>query len=108
VTYEVTQPFAKGIAELLAQREPGLIVAQMTKALRKRKVFIDWSQNSDLKTTVGVYSLRGKSHKPHVSLPVEWDELKAAVRKDDPKLLYFTPEVALSRMERVRISLRHC
>jgi bifunctional non-homologous end joining protein LigD len=100
VSYDVSQPFAKGIAELLAEREPKLVVAQMTKALRKRKVFIDWSQNSDFKTTVGVYSLRAKSHKPHVSLPVEWDELKAAVRKDDPELLYFTPNEALSRMEK--------
>jgi bifunctional non-homologous end joining protein LigD len=69
MTYEVTQALAKGIAEILAQRQPKLITAQMPKALRRRKVFIDWSQNSDFKTTVGVYSLRAKSHKPLVSMP---------------------------------------
>src|SRR4051812_4149387 len=57
VTYEVTQALAKAIAEMLARQEPKLIVAEMSRALRRGKVFIDWSQNSDFKTTVGVYSL---------------------------------------------------
>lgn len=60
VTYEQTKPLAQGIAQLLAQREPKLIVWQMPKRLRTKKVFIDWSQNDDYKTTVSVYSLRSK------------------------------------------------
>src|SRR5215208_2324024 len=71
VTYEETQPFAEGIARLLAQQEPKLIVAEMPKRLRTKKVFIDWSQNTEYKTTVSVYSLRAKSYRPYVSLPVE-------------------------------------
>src|ERR1044072_8709819 len=46
-TYEQTQPFAQGIARLLAQQEPKLIVWQMTQRLRTKKVFIGWSQNRD-------------------------------------------------------------
>ena len=33
----------------------------MTKKLRKGKVFVDWSQNDEHKTTVAVYSLRAAS-----------------------------------------------
>jgi bifunctional non-homologous end joining protein LigD len=46
VTYDETQPLAQGIAQLLAEREPRLIVWQMPKRLRTKKVFIDWSQNT--------------------------------------------------------------
>ena len=101
VTYEQTQPLAKALAELLARREPKLIVSQMAKAVRKKKVFIDWSQNADFKTTIGVYSLRAKTHRPYVSLPVTWDELGSALKQNDAKRLYFRPEEALVRVEKV-------
>jgi bifunctional non-homologous end joining protein LigD len=101
VTYEQTQPLAKALAELLAQREPKLIVSQMAKAVRKKKVFIDWSQNTDFKTTIGVYSLRAKTHRPYVSLPLTWDELGSALKQNDAKRLYFRPEEALARVETV-------
>lgn len=66
-SYTVTQPFARALAELLANQHPDLIVSEMPKEKRKGKVFIDWSQNSDFKTTVGVYSLRAKNKVPFVS-----------------------------------------
>src|SRR5690348_277099 len=99
VTYDETQPLAKAIAQLMAQREPKLIVWQMPKRLRTKKVFIDWSQNTDYKTTVSVYSLRAKTHRPYVSVPIEWDELSAALNKKDPKALFFTPAQAIARAE---------
>jgi len=99
VTYDETQPLAKAIAQLMAQREPKLIVWQMPKRLRTKKVFIDWSQNTDYKTTVSVYSLRAKTHRPYVSVPVEWDELSEALQKKDPKSLFFTPAQAIARAE---------
>ena len=99
ITYDQTQPLAKGLAELMAQREPKLIVAQMPKRLRTKKVFIDWSQNADYKTTVGVYSLRAKTHRPYVSVPVEWNELQTALDNKDPELLFFTPSQTIERVE---------
>jgi bifunctional non-homologous end joining protein LigD len=97
VTHGLTQPFAKATAELLSQRHPKLVIADMAKALRKGKVFIDWSQNSDFKTTVGVYSLRAKTARPFVSLPVTWKELETAVEKADAANLYFVIDIALDR-----------
>jgi bifunctional non-homologous end joining protein LigD len=96
VTYEETQPFARAMAELLAKEHPDLIVAEMAKSERAHKVFIDWSQNADFKTTVGVYSLRAKTGRPFVSLPVTWDELKNA------QSLYWGPDAALERLQKVQ------
>jgi bifunctional non-homologous end joining protein LigD len=101
VTYDETQPLARGIAQLLAEREPKLIVWQMPKRLRAKKVFIDWSQNTDYKTTVSVYSLRAKTYRPYVSMPVEWDELSAALKKRNSDSLFFTPEEAIERVANV-------
>jgi bifunctional non-homologous end joining protein LigD len=101
VTYEESAGLAKGLAELLQQREPKLIVSEMSKRLRANKVFIDWSQNSEFKTTVSVYSLRAKTHRPYVSLPVEWDELGAELKRRKADELFFTPEEALDRVENV-------
>ena len=99
VTYDETQPLAKALAELLAQREPKLIVSEMPKRIRTRKVFIDWSQNAEFKTTVGVYSLRAKTHRPYVSLPVEWNELESALENRNADQLFFTPQEAIERVE---------
>lgn len=73
--YEVTQSFAKAIAELMARDNPKRVVSEMAKNLRARKVLIDWSQNSDFKTTVSVYSIRAKGPRPLISMPIAWDEL---------------------------------
>jgi len=101
VTYDVTRPFAKGIAQFLAVKHPTLIVAEMAKAERKQRVFIDWSQNSDFKTTVGVYSLRAKRQYPFVSLPVTWDELEHARKSKTHDGLYYQPGAARERLEQM-------
>jgi bifunctional non-homologous end joining protein LigD len=98
-TYAVTQPFAKTVAELMEERHPELVVSKMAKTRRKGRIFIDWSQNSDFKTTVAVYSLRAKSPKPFVSMPVTWEDLEAAVKSNDEKQLYFRPDAALERLK---------
>jgi bifunctional non-homologous end joining protein LigD len=100
VTYSATQPFARAIAELLENTHPKRVVADMSKNVRVGKVFIDWSQNADHKTTVGVYSLRAKRPRPYVSTPVKWSELTRALRKSDSALLDFQPEEVLKRLSR--------
>ncbi|HLH55334.1 MAG TPA: non-homologous end-joining DNA ligase, partial [Verrucomicrobiae bacterium] len=74
VSYELTGSFARAVADLLTREHPNLVVAEMSKALRTGKVFIDWSQNYPTKTTVGVYSLRAKHPQPFVSMPVNWED----------------------------------
>jgi bifunctional non-homologous end joining protein LigD len=99
VTYEVVRPLAKSIAEHLEREHPDLVIAEMAKVSRAGKVFIDWSQNSDFKTTVSVYSLRAKRPFPFVSMPVAWEELDRALSKKDRRSLDFSPGAALERIE---------
>ncbi len=101
VTYAATQPFAQALAELLAKQHPDKIVAEMSKSLRRGRVFIDWSQNADHKTTVAVYSLRAKRERPFVSLPVTWDELKSARRKGKADRLFWEADKALERVRKI-------
>jgi bifunctional non-homologous end joining protein LigD len=101
VTYAATQPFARTFAQLLANQHSDRIVSDMAKVLRRGKVFIDWSQNADHKTTIGVYSLRAKREHPYVSMPVKWDELKLALKKGNAEPLYWQANDALARLDRV-------
>jgi len=78
-THAATEAFARIVAEELARAHPSLVVAEMAKTLRRKKVFIDWSQNADYKTTVAVYSLRATGR---VSMPVTWEEVEGRERLD--------------------------
>ena len=52
-TYDQTKSFARALAQLLERQHPDLALSKMKKELRKGKVFVDWSQNDEHKTTVG-------------------------------------------------------
>jgi bifunctional non-homologous end joining protein LigD len=94
-SYEQTKGFSKAVAELLAREEPGLVVARQTKAARRGKVLVDWSQNDEHKTTVNVYSLRAMA-RPTVSTPLTWDEVRDATT---PEELTFEAADVLRRVE---------
>jgi bifunctional non-homologous end joining protein LigD len=99
VDYETTKPFAKAIAQLLEKQTPNEVVSKMKKVERKGKVFVDWSQNHQRKTTIAVYSLRARE-RPTVSTPVSWDEVEKAVDKDDASQLVFEASDVLKRVDR--------
>jgi len=99
VTYEQTKSFAKEIARLLEGAFPDQVVSDMKKALRTGKVFVDWSQNDQHKTTICVYSLRAKD-RPTVSTPVTWKEVEQCLKKKDAELLVFTSDQTLARVEK--------
>jgi bifunctional non-homologous end joining protein LigD len=87
-----TKALSQALARHLEAQHPKLIVSQQKKELRKGKVLIDWSQNDESKTTVGVYSLRARE-RPTVSTPVSWEEL------EDPSALVFEAADVLERVE---------
>jgi bifunctional non-homologous end joining protein LigD len=98
ITYEQTKPFAHAVAQTLERAEPDLVVSRMAKKLRKGKVFVDWSQNDQHKTTVAVYSLRARE-RPTVSTPLTWDEVERASQQEDPDALRFEASDVLERVE---------
>lgn len=95
--YETTKHFAHVIARVLEQKYPDKVVSNMRKSLRTGKIFVDWSQNDDHKTTVCVYSLRAKDS-PTVSTPVTWSEIEFALSEHDQSLLTFTSQQVLERV----------
>ena len=99
-TYEQTKAFAHALARLLEHEHPELVVSDMKKAVRTNKVFVDWSQNDQHKTTISVYSLRAREH-PTVSTPVTWEEVEQALKKKDAGRLVFEAKDVLARVEKM-------
>jgi bifunctional non-homologous end joining protein LigD len=73
-TSEQVSAVAHELARSLEADHPDLVVSDMKRAIRAGKVFVDWSQNSAAKTTIGPYSLRGR-FRPTVAAPRTWKEL---------------------------------
>jgi bifunctional non-homologous end joining protein LigD len=100
VTYDQTKLFANALAQLLESEHRDLVVSEMKKEIRTGKVFVDWSQNDEHKTTVSVYSLRAREH-PTVSTPVTWEEVERALKKKDASVLTFEADDVLKRFEKM-------
>jgi bifunctional non-homologous end joining protein LigD len=99
ISYETTKPFAKAIAQLLEKQTPDQVVSKMKKVEREGKVFVDWSQNHQRKTTISVYSLRARE-RPTVSTPVSWEEVESAADSGEGSQLVFEAAEVLERIER--------
>lgn len=98
--YDETKSFAHAMARLLENEHRDLVVSDMKKAIRTNKVFVDWSQNDEHKTTVSIYSLRARE-RPTVSTPVTWEEVERTLKKKDATLLVFESEDVLKRVEKM-------
>lgn len=99
-SYDSTKPFAHALAQLLEHDHPGKVVSDMKKQIRSGKVFVDWSQNDEHKTTVAIYSLRAREH-PTVSTPVSWDEVERTFKKKDATVLVFEAPKTVARFEKM-------
>ena len=100
VTFDDTKALSRKLAEHLEREHSKLVISKMARALRGGKVFVDWSQNDEHKTTVNVYSLRAKEQ-PTVSTPVTWDEVANCLKKKNAKLLVFPSDRVLRRVEKL-------
>src|SRR5438552_11864571 len=98
-TFDKTKELSRALAEHLEHGHPKLVVSKMAKALRTGKVFVDWSQNDEHKTTVNVYSLRAKEQ-PTVSTPVAWEEVATTLKRKKATLFVFTSDQVLERVEK--------
>ncbi|SNB61655.1 ATP-dependent DNA ligase LigD phosphoesterase module /ATP-dependent DNA ligase LigD polymerase module [Arboricoccus pini] len=66
--------FCKGVAQNLAKTSPDRYVANMSKAKRKGRIFIDYLRNQRGSTAIAPYSTRAREGAP-IAWPVSWDEL---------------------------------
>jgi len=99
-SFDQTKAFAHALARLLEHDHPEQVVSDMKKQLRTGKVFVDWSQNDEHKTTIAVYSLRAREY-PTVSTPISWEEAERAWKKKDANVLVFKSDQAIARFEKM-------
>jgi bifunctional non-homologous end joining protein LigD len=64
--------FAGAVARDLVRRRPDLFTAEMKKAKRQGRIFIDYLRNDRGATTVAAYSTRARAGAP-VSTPIRWE-----------------------------------
>jgi bifunctional non-homologous end joining protein LigD len=99
VTYDQTKDLSRSLAQYLEREHANLVTSNMSKAVRKGKVFVDWSQNDEHKTTICVYSLRARDE-PTVSTPVAWKEVETCLKKKKAEVLKFRSDDVLRRVEK--------
>jgi bifunctional non-homologous end joining protein LigD len=97
-TADQTKAVAHTLGRILAKRDPKRVVTEMRKDLRPGRVFVDWSQNDQHKTTIAPYSLRIRPM-PTVSTPLSWHEVEEALDSRDPDRLTFETGAVLDRVQ---------
>lgn len=115
--WEVVKGFCQDFAELLARTDPSRFVANMSKARRKGRMFIDYLRNGQGATAICPWSTRARSG-ASCAVPVTWDELPtfksasafdvfaaaARAQESDAWQGYFDVEQTLT--ERIRKAVR--
>ncbi len=73
--------FAHTFVNYLAMQKPSLIVANMSKAKRKGKIFVDYLRNQRGASSIAPYSTRIKRN-ASVATPLSWNELNVRIKSD--------------------------
>ena len=120
-TWDEVKAFSKAVAAQLEQVLPDRFIANMSKAKRGGRIFVDYLRNASEATAVAAYSTRAKPHAP-VSTPLHWDELadsdlrsdrytvlnlrqRLADLKQDPWADYFKLKQEISKKMRSRFEV---
>lgn len=73
-SWDTHKDFSKRFAEAMSLAEPDRFTANLSKARRKGRIFIDYLRNQRGSTAVLPYSARSREGAP-VAVPIAWDEL---------------------------------
>ncbi len=79
VSWDTLASFAKAVAVRMERDNAKLYVAKASKALRDKRIFVDWLRNTRGATWVAPWSTRAREGSS-VSVPVEWPELATIKR----------------------------
>ncbi len=93
-SFPAIKSFARAIAESMASDSPTKYTANMSKAKRAGKIFVDYLRNDVTSTAVAPYSARAREGAT-VSTPVAWEELTANL-----KLPSFTIDTVPQRLKK--------
>jgi bifunctional non-homologous end joining protein LigD len=92
----VMKQFSHGFVDLIVADSPDDFTANMSKAARRGKIYIDFQRNERGATWIAPYSTRSRTGAP-VSVPLEWEELSARVRGD-----HFTVKNVPARLQKLK------
>jgi bifunctional non-homologous end joining protein LigD len=79
--WDAAKKFTQSIAETMGKEQPERYLANMSKAKRRGRIFIDYLRNGRGATAVAAYSTRALPA-ASVSTPLAWDELSEQIRAD--------------------------
>jgi len=90
VTWKEAKAFARGICEWMAAEDSERYLLNMSKKLRKGKIFLDYLRNDRMSTAVSVLSPRARAGAT-VSMPLTWAQVRGGLvptastaQPDDP------------------------
>lgn len=95
-SWDKVKIFAHTLVKYLAIQNPQLIVANMSKAKRKGKIFVDYLRNQRGASSIAPYSTRIREN-ASLATPLAWDELTTRIKSDT-----FTVKNLPKRLDRLK------
>lgn len=92
-TWETAKEFSRAVAEHIAAIVPQRFTANMSKARRKGRIFIDFHRNDRGATAVAAYSVRANPEAT-ISVPLAWEELDVKLRSTHFTLMNISTRLA--------------